>query len=277
MNKEKEIIADLIDTGSEITGGVGGAVIGSIAAGPIGAVIGAITGPLITKTFKVIGKDVKDRFLSKREGVRIGATFTYALAKLKNEIDSGVSIRQDDFFIPKDGERAKAEELLEGVLLAAQREYEERKVNFLGNLYANICLKENISSEHASQLIKTATNLSFRQFCMLQLLRSDVSDTLDLRLKFRGFGAQNSLWKGDAIIEVRDLQQRGLLSVRVREKTKEQQEFNDTEYEDNSKPIYLDDIKITDLGMKFCEMLSLQEIEASILKTVNDELKLLID
>jgi hypothetical protein len=46
-------------------------------------------------------------------------------ARMKNteKIDKGMQLRQDDFFSQQPG-RSSAEEIVEGVLLAAQREYE---------------------------------------------------------------------------------------------------------------------------------------------------------
>jgi hypothetical protein len=278
MDDEKEIIKDIIETGSEMTGGVGGAIVGTLLAGPMGVVIGGIAGPLITKTFKIIGTEIKERVFGKKEEVRVGAAFTFALGKLNEKINEGENLRDDDFFKAKNNERPNSEEILEGVILGAQREYEERKVKFLGNLYANICLNNKVSREHASQLIKTATNISFRQFCMLQLLREDASDLFNFKIKFRPWGSSNTLSRGDAIIEIRDLQQRGLVSIRVDDTDKkDKEEFDSKTYLDNSEPIFLNHIKITQLGVEFCEMLSLEEIDAETLKEVNSVCNLRVD
>jgi len=66
-------------------------------------------------------------------------------------------------------------ELLEGVLLAAQREYEERKVRCYGNLYANIAFEPAIDSVTANSLLREADDLSYMQIQLLALVaRKDV-------------------------------------------------------------------------------------------------------
>ena len=73
------------------------------------------------------------------------------------------------FFTHKTNERSSAEEIIEGVVLAAQREYEERKILYYGNLLANIAFSPGISKAHANLLIKLGQNLSYRQLCLLVL------------------------------------------------------------------------------------------------------------
>ena len=55
---KNNIVKDIIETGSEITGGVGGAVLGGLIAGPVGVVIGGASGPILTKMFKLLGTEL---------------------------------------------------------------------------------------------------------------------------------------------------------------------------------------------------------------------------
>lgn len=79
-----------------------------------------------------------------------------------------MEIRQDDFF-NKINERSTADEILEGILLSAQREHQEKKVQFYGNLIANIAFDPSIDREQANFLIKLDESLSYRQICLLSL------------------------------------------------------------------------------------------------------------
>ncbi len=257
MEDKKEIITDLVETGADISGSIAGSVIGGLVAGPAGIILGGASGPLITKAFKKIGSEIQKRFISKREEIRIGAAYAFAIHKLENNIKNGRVIRTDAYFDSKENKRSDAEEIFEGVVLSAQREYEERKVRFIGNLYGNICTNDKINREHANQLVKTSNNLSFRQFCILQLLRDKKSEQ-NLFPKLRSID-ETRIELGDIIIEIRDLQQKGLISITAR--------WNDTD--DNSSPIAYDDIGITANGIMFCEMLSLDEIEKEELEKLN--------
>lgn len=253
----KNIIKEIIETGSEISGGVGGAIIGGLFAGPVGAVLGGASGPIITRVFKSIGTEIKERFLSHREEVRIGAAYTFALSKINENESNGLLLRNDDFFQNVDNNRPASEEVLEGIILSSQKEFEELKLKYLGNLYANICYDKEISKEHSNQLIKTADILTFRQFCILQLLQERYIASQQITFKIRGLDK----WEIkliDIIAEIRDLQQKGLV-------------FIPTTYDggDNSSPIRLEKLTITTSGLFFCKMLSLDEIESERLEKLN--------
>jgi hypothetical protein len=177
-NEDVEGTKNLINAGSEITGSVMGAVIGCLFGGPAGAVIGGASTPLLNRGLIKIGNDIAERFLSEREKTRIGGAIAYAIIAYEKNLAEGKKIRDDGFFEkPSMGhaacaeipfvERPIAEEIIEGVLLASKKEYEERKIPFLGNLLANIAFYSEVNRAQANLLIKLAENLSFRQFCIL--------------------------------------------------------------------------------------------------------------
>ncbi|MCK4351797.1 hypothetical protein KAW65_00125 [candidate division WOR-3 bacterium] len=168
-NNKSESIDDLVTVGSDIAGGVAGASVGFFTAGPGGAVLGGISGPLLAHTFRRLAKEIKHRFLGKREEVRIGATIAFAAEKIQENIANGQQVRQDDFFREQLNERASAEEILEGVLLAAQREHQEKKLQFYGNLVANISFHPEIDRAQANLLIRLGEDISYRQMCLLAL------------------------------------------------------------------------------------------------------------
>lgn len=257
MSQNNETIKIIIETGSEISGGIGGAVIGGLIAGPAGAIVGGASGPIITKVFKSLGEEVRKRTIGKREEIRIGAVYAFAINKIRQNESSGLLLRKDSFFNYSDNNRSSSEEILEGVIISSQREFEEKKIKYLGNLYANICFRSEISKEHANQLIRTADSLLFRQFCILQLMNEKYIASQQLNLEIRRL-EKREIDSIDIIAEIRDLQQRGLLHIPAT--------FDGG---DNSAPINKDRISITKSGLHFCEMLSLETIEKETLDELN--------
>lgn len=155
-----EIKEKAIDTVAELGGSVAGAAvgaaIGTAVAGPLGAVGGALAGTVLEKGFQLVGTEIKKRMLSPREERRIGAVYAYANQKINRNLVAGRMIRTDSFFEVIGEARPTNEEILEGVLLAAQKEYEEKKLKYLGNLYANLPFNEAVDSRMAN------TRLSIR-------------------------------------------------------------------------------------------------------------------
>ncbi len=179
--EKNNVVKDIIETGSEITGGVGGAIIGGIIGGPAGVIIGGTSGPILTKFFKIIGTELKARFLSPREEIRTGAAYTFSIDKILKNVSEGKKLRQDDFFNPTETERSAAEEIFEGIILKSQREYEENKIKFYGNLLGNIVCDESIDKVYANQLIHLAENLSYHQLCILKVINLSRMKKINLR------------------------------------------------------------------------------------------------
>lgn len=174
-----EPIDELINSGSEILGGIAGGAIGFFTGGPEGALLGGATGPMITRTFRKLGGEFIHRMLGNREKERIGATIAYAAEKIKQNKEAGQEIRQDDFFQEQPNERSAGEEIVEGVLLVAQREPQEQKLRFYGNLLANIAFHPEIDRAMANLLIKLGERISYRQICLLNLFVN--KDNFNLR------------------------------------------------------------------------------------------------
>jgi len=165
----EEGVKKLVNVGSNIAGSAGGAVVGLLLGGPPGAIIGAALGPAVGEVFKKVGNDIAKRLLGPREEIRLGATMIFAIQKIDDNIKSGQQIRQDGFFKEEKGARSAYEELVEGVLLAAQREYQEKKIKFEGNLLANLVFHPEIDKSQGNMLIGLGQRLSYRQLCLLSI------------------------------------------------------------------------------------------------------------
>jgi hypothetical protein len=157
--------------GSEIASAMTGAGVGLVVAGPPGALAGAAISPVLERAFLKLAKDFHQRVLSHREEVRIGATLAHTIESARTHSEKDEEIRGDDFFeVGTAGvDRSAAEEILEGVLITAAREYEERKLRHYGSLMSSIAFQENIDLAQANLLLRLARDLSYRQLCILAL------------------------------------------------------------------------------------------------------------
>ena len=188
--------------------------------GPVGAVAGAAAGPVTARTLRGLAVEFRERVLGHREEVRVGAAIAVASVKIREKLDAGEQPRQDGFFTDEEQNRSTAKEVFEGVILAAQREAEEKKVRFYGNLLANLAFEEDIDRSQGNYLIRLGEQLSYRQLCLLSLfaqntLVSDEQNHFNLRVgSYRGRVKAGSPIATDKIVllqEVYDLYQRGIL------------------------------------------------------------------
>ena len=200
---------DLTQISADVAGATVGGILGYLINDPMAPIYGTAAGVLLSHTIKRGLSEMRQRLLGRREVVRIDATFEFAAQKIKENIEQGKQLRQDDFFQEQPGERAAADEILEGILLAAQREHQEKKLRFYGNLVANIAFSPSISREHANLLIRVGESLSYRQLCLLRLFA--VKGQFGLRQKdYTSFG---EVGEGRAALlqEIYDLYSHGMV------------------------------------------------------------------
>lgn len=134
----------------------------------------------------------------------------YAANRLQEYKDSGITIRQDGFFTGSNLDRSSGEEIVEATLLTAQREYEERKIEFFGNLLAGIAVSR-LSRSYANLLIRIAGELSYRQLCLLSLFGQ--KDKFNLKQgDYREENITMTVDKIDVLQEVFKLEQMSLLN-----------------------------------------------------------------
>lgn len=169
--KQDEIKKTIIDNVGEYAGSAAGAVagglIGAAIGGPEGAAAGSVAATAIEHMFQNMGSEIKKRTLAPLEEERVGAVYTKAKELIEEKIARGKTPRNDNFFVKDSNSRPASEELLEGTLLAAQREHEEKKTVYLARLYANILFQPEISRPTANHLIKLAEQLTYRQIAIL--------------------------------------------------------------------------------------------------------------
>ena len=126
---------------------------------------------MVTDLFSRAGEEIEKRYLSTRESVRIGKAAIYAMNRIKFNFENNKKIRTDDFFVRDLTNRSAADEILEGTLIAAKNEYEEKKIDYYGNLLGNIPFHSEIDRYHAHYLLRIVEGLSYRQICILALFK----------------------------------------------------------------------------------------------------------
>ena len=167
----KRKLADLIDFGTGSAGSGVATLVGGVIAGPVGGIAGGITAIAVQKMLKkFISKHVSPN-LSISEEHRLEMVLLHFNTKMIQNLSvgSGTTLRQDCFFSTKINERSAAEEIF-GILIAAQREHEEKKVKFEGNFFANIAYYPSADKAKANFLLRLARELSYTQLCIVALL-----------------------------------------------------------------------------------------------------------
>ncbi len=221
--KEDEKVRDIIGTGSDMvgdaTGVATGMALGFLIGGPGGAVAGAAAGPPVASALRGLAVEFRERVLGHREELRAGATITLASAKIKAKLENGDQLRQDDFFTDTDDNRATAKEVFEGVILAAQREPEEKKVRLYANLLANLAFVPDVDRSQANFLLKLGEDVSYRQLCLLSLFAQntlilDGDNRLNLRASSYRSDDRPALNMALVMLlqETYDLYQRGIVN-----------------------------------------------------------------
>lgn len=159
----------MIDEGVEIAGGAGGAALGLLSSDPILTTALGGAGAAAAITLRHVGNEFVDRFLGPRERKRVGAVMAVIARGIHAHRAKGEEVRADGFFDAGPGGRRDADEVAESVLLKCQREPEEKKIPYMGHFFANVAYSPDVSALMAHQLAKHAEQLTYRQFCLLNV------------------------------------------------------------------------------------------------------------
>jgi hypothetical protein len=168
LENEASTERGIIDAGAELTG--------IAAAGAIGYFIGspeaAAAAPLALVPVRIAIKEIAQRVLGNRERIRVGAALQYTAETYQERLADGDQVRTDAFFHEPPHGRSAAQDLAEGVLLAAQRSWEEKKVRHLGYLLGNIAFESIIDGQTANHALTLAQQLSWKQYVLLALIHT---------------------------------------------------------------------------------------------------------
>jgi len=163
LPEDGDRLRSFMETGGQVVGQTAGAAV-SLITGPV---LGAGVGVALGEVFARVGLELYDRVLAPRQGARAAGALDVALVRVQERKEAGDELRADGFFDAGPDGRADAEEVLEGTLLTAANAYEERKVPYIGRLYANLAFDSSVSAAHANFLLRLADRLTYRQLTAL--------------------------------------------------------------------------------------------------------------
>ena len=174
-------ILQLINNSSEIVGGtVAGFAAGLLTEDPALATVFGAGGKALEIGFRMIGNEISERMIGPREEIRIGAAISFAIKGIRERLENGESLREDGFFDKNHTRRSDCDEVLENVVLKAQREPEEKKIPYISSIYENTAFEAEISANLSHKIIKSAEQLTYQQLCILSMVgrREDDEDIL---------------------------------------------------------------------------------------------------
>jgi len=162
----------LIDAASDLLGGLAAGVTVATISHDISGLLGGSVGVGVAHTLRYGAKLFVNRFLAHREKARVGLVYGLAAVAIQERLEHGDTLRTDDFFDRDITDRSKSDEIVEAILIAAQRESQEKKLPYLANLLAFIAFESRIDVGMANYMIKTASSLTYRQYCLLEVARN---------------------------------------------------------------------------------------------------------
>lgn len=126
--------------------------------------------PAFSPLFSVlqpVAEDFASRALSTKERDRVDRTYEEIIDKIGKKLEAGSVPRTDDYWAPNAEGVSNATVLLEGILIKARDEYEEKKRRYYPNLCANMCFAEHLPYERLNTVLKLFEQLTYRQLQIL--------------------------------------------------------------------------------------------------------------
>ncbi|MES2592881.1 MAG: hypothetical protein V4608_13440 [Bacteroidota bacterium] len=243
---KKDSLLHWLNIGANFSGAVISGAVGVTNPTIEGIIVGGGLGSVVTDTLQSIGQDMRNRYLSKKEEARIGTSFFYLLEKFNENVDKGLKVRNDNFFDKQHGDYSRNDEIVEGLLLIAQKSYEERKVRFISYFYANILFSQNLDTYHANHYLRLAETMSYRQFCLLAIYYEKEKYGLKVDVLPR----PSDIDRYDIRGEMFALDDKALLSVHIGVMGSNIRGY----------PFQPEEVYITDYGKLFFELFSLAQI-----------------
>ena len=196
---------DLVEAGATIAGSMTRAAAGVVFAPGQAAVA---VDDRVAGALRAAADDLAGGRLPARERARAGAALAFAVEHSVLLTRSERRVRTDGFFTERAGGRVAAREVLDGVVSAARRSAEERRIRHLGYLFAEVAVSPDIDAPLAARALRLAEVCSWRQLALLAAVgRRDraplpLAPLADEPREWTAWGARE---------DVADLQRSGLL------------------------------------------------------------------
>jgi hypothetical protein len=168
-NSKKRTIKSILEKSNGVISTIVGAATNCWIGDSTG-ITGELVGINVNKLITEIANEFDTRKLSDLEVGRVAEVMGYAIDDINLKLKEGKIIRNDNFFEDDIKDRTDGEEIFEGVIVAAQREYENKKLKYYGKLLSNISFRKDVSKDQAVQLIQIAQRLSYRQYILIMII-----------------------------------------------------------------------------------------------------------
>jgi len=155
---------DLVEAGATIAGSMTRAAAGIVFTPGAAAV--QIDDRLVT-ALRSAADDLAGGGLPARERARAGAALAFAVEHSVLLSRTERRVRTDGFFTEKAGGRIAAREVLDGVVGAARRSAEERRIRHLGYLFAELAVSADLDAPLAARALRLGEACSWRQLALL--------------------------------------------------------------------------------------------------------------
>lgn len=165
---------------TEIASGVITLAVGSLIPNPIGAAV-------FDKVMHPIFADFMERLLSTNQKSRIEKVLEDAIYKIASRLEKNDIPSSNEEFWTEDSNRVSdAKVVLEGILLKARDEYEEKKLPYYSNLIAQMAFDPSWSYQRLNAMIRMFEQLSYRQLQLMALaMQKEGIDTSQWDVKFK--------------------------------------------------------------------------------------------
>ena len=157
----------------------------SISGNPEIAIATAMLSPMI----KDVSIEMYGRVLSDLQVHRVKDVICQIIDKITLKLSNGKQFRADSFVTKENGIMLK--QTLEGLLLNAMEEFENKKVDSYSDLFANLCFDERVTFEQAIAIIRIVKQLSYRQLCIIALAQQNNLQTVSWDVKFKQSSSLN--------------------------------------------------------------------------------------
>ncbi len=172
VSDNTDFILQLVDWAGDLLGSATGVSMAVVRQDVAGLYEGAAVGTGVAHMLKSAAQLFLTRSMAKREQERVGLVYGLAALAIKERLEKGEQLRTDDFLERNLTDRSESDEIAEAVLIAAQREHEERKLPYIAKLLAFVAFESEIDQGMANYLVKLASALTYRQYCLLEIVNN---------------------------------------------------------------------------------------------------------
>ncbi len=162
MTRRDDITAVLAEV---VAWGGAGAATGSTVAAAAGA-----AAPVASRIGTWAIDELATRVLSKSEERKVATVLDYMREAIDAYVATGAQMRDDGFFDETPDARCDGEEVFEGVLIAVQRDHEEKKLAYYARLIASVAYLSWIDAETGRRVLRLTQELSYTQLAFLALV-----------------------------------------------------------------------------------------------------------